>query len=129
LAGLELTKTESSIRVNKPTKTDSASEINCLSPQQLNDVNYQYDKECEVYSLGIVLWEISSCKTPFEGADLQSIRTLVYEKRFLEPLPDDCPRDLVELINECRAFEPFERPSAGAVVDRLLQIQEKCKSV
>ncbi|XP_038662909.1 mixed lineage kinase domain-like protein [Scyliorhinus canicula] len=128
LAGLELTKTESSIRVNESTKKDSASEISYLSPQQYNDVNYPYDKECEVYSLGIVLWEISSCKTPFEGADLQRIRTLVYEERFLEPLPDDCPRDLVELINECRAFEPFERPSAGAVVDRLLQIQEKCKS-
>ncbi|XP_078399140.1 mixed lineage kinase domain-like protein [Cetorhinus maximus] len=128
LAGLELTKTETSIRRNKLTKTDSASEIKYLSPQQLNEVNYQYDKECEVYSLGIVLWEISGRKTPFEGVDPKGIHRLVYEERFREPLPDDCPQDLVELINECRAFEPFERPSAGAVVDQLLQIQEECKS-
>ncbi|XP_078066411.1 mixed lineage kinase domain-like protein [Mustelus asterias] len=128
LAGLELTKTETSIKRNKSAKRDSASEIPYLSPQQLNEVNYQYDEKCEVYSLGIVLWEISSCKTPFEGVNPKDIRTRVYEEKFHEPLPDDCPRDLVELIDECRAFEPFERPSAGAVVDRLLQIQEQCKS-
>ncbi|XP_067906038.1 mixed lineage kinase domain-like protein isoform X2 [Heterodontus francisci] len=118
LAGLELTKTETSIRCNKSSKTEPALGIQYLSPEQLSDVNYQYNKNCEVYSLGIVLWEISSCKTPFKD-----IHRMVCKDKFREPLPDDCPQDLVELIDECRAFEPFERPSAGAVVDRLLQIQ------
>ncbi|XP_067853809.1 mixed lineage kinase domain-like protein [Heptranchias perlo] len=127
LAGLELTKTETSIRHNNSRKTDSASTIEYASPQQLNDINYKYDKECEVYSLGIVLWEIASRKTPFEGIDNQSVRRMVLEESFCEPLPDDCPRGLVELIDDCRTFQPFDRPTAGAVVDRLLQIQEQYK--
>lgn len=30
-----------------------------------------------------------------------------------EPLPDDCPKELEQLINDCRAYSDFERPSAG----------------
>uniref|UniRef100_UPI00398F7E7C mixed lineage kinase domain-like protein n=1 Tax=Pristiophorus japonicus TaxID=55135 RepID=UPI00398F7E7C len=128
LAGLELTKTETSIRRNNSKKTGSASTTKYLSPQQLDDINYHYNKECEVYSLGIVLWEISSRKAPFEGVDLTEFRRKVVEDKVREPLPADCPQALVELIDECRAFDPFERPSAGAVVDRLLQIQDQCRA-
>lgn len=33
-----------------------------------------------------------------------------------EPLPDDCPKELEQLINDCRAYSDFERPSAGGKV-------------
>ena len=27
----------------------------------------KYDTKCEVYSFGILLWEIAECRTPYEG--------------------------------------------------------------
>lgn len=34
-------------------------------------------------------------------------------EKVMEPLPTDCPKKLKELINACRSFEPFLRPTAG----------------
>lgn len=35
------------------------------------------------------------------------------EEKCKEPFPDDCPAELGQLINECRDFDSFQRPSAG----------------
>ncbi|KAG7219222.1 hypothetical protein INR49_019244 [Caranx melampygus] len=35
-----------------------------------------------------------------------------------ESIPD-CPKLLEQLINDCRAVDPFHRPSAGVLVDKL----------
>lgn len=35
----------------------------------------------------------------------------------MEPLPPDCPEQLSELINACRSFEPFLRPTAGGKIN------------
>lgn len=34
----------------------------------------------------------------------------------MEPLPKDCPRQLGELINACRSFDAFHRPTAGGII-------------
>ncbi|XP_043563175.1 mixed lineage kinase domain-like protein [Chiloscyllium plagiosum] len=118
LAGLQLAKTESSIR-HISTSSQRSQQIAYISPQQLNDVNYKYDKPCEVYSFGIVLWEIASRKLPFKDCNADVIHQKVCDEKFREPLPSDCPKDLCELIDECRADDPFERPKAGVIVSRL----------
>ncbi|XP_029908639.1 mixed lineage kinase domain-like protein [Myripristis murdjan] len=123
LGGLELAKTETSLKKKKPVK-NKISSLCYISPQQLNDINYSYDKQCEMYSFGIVLWEIATCKKPFEGCSPLQIYQKVYEQRLQEEIPG-CPADLEELINACRAFESFERPSAGVLVDKLRSVVEK----
>lgn len=46
LGGFELAKTEISLRKCKEKKNSS---MMYISPQQLQDINYQYDKACEIY--------------------------------------------------------------------------------
>ncbi|XP_051884267.1 mixed lineage kinase domain-like protein isoform X2 [Pristis pectinata] len=121
LGGMDLAKTETSIR-RISASSQKSQLLPYISPQQMSDINYPYDKPCEVYSFGIVLWEIASCKTPFKDCSDQEIHQKVCEEQVREPLPSDCPKDLCELIDECRAFDPFERPNAGAIVDRLKNI-------
>uniref|UniRef100_UPI00398F1303 mixed lineage kinase domain-like protein n=1 Tax=Pristiophorus japonicus TaxID=55135 RepID=UPI00398F1303 len=128
LGGLDLAKTETSIRRNIGTSQRSHA-LSYISPQQLESIHHQYDKPCEVYSFGIVLWEIASRKTPFKDCNDKMIRQKVCEERVREPLPDDCPKDLCDLIDECRAFDPFERPQAGAIVDRLKNILKRISAV
>ncbi|XP_059507596.1 mixed lineage kinase domain-like protein isoform X1 [Stegostoma tigrinum] len=124
LGGLHLSKTETSIQ-RISTDNQKSQQIAYISPQQLNNINYKYDKPCEVYSFGIVLWEIASRKLPFEDCDANVICRKVCDEKFREPLPHDCPKDLCELIDECRADDPFERPKAGAIVDRLKGILKR----
>ncbi|XP_056138220.1 mixed lineage kinase domain-like protein [Lampris incognitus] len=122
LGGLELAKTETSLRRSKERKSSS---LCYCSPQQMADVNYIYNKESEMYSFGIVLWEIATRKKPFEDCSREVIYKRVCEDKYQEPLPDDCPKKLGELINACRSCKCFNRPSAGVVVDKLRKVVEQ----
>uniref|UniRef100_A0A3B5N0C5 Protein kinase domain-containing protein n=1 Tax=Xiphophorus couchianus TaxID=32473 RepID=A0A3B5N0C5_9TELE len=117
LGGLELAKTETSLKRTTKGKEHykTISSLCYSSPQQLSNINHAYTKECEIYSLGIVLWEIATRKKPFEdcGGDDKIISKKVCEEKYQEPLPADCPESLGEMINACRAYESYHRPSAG----------------
>uniref|UniRef100_A0A8C9FIL1 Mixed lineage kinase domain like pseudokinase n=1 Tax=Pavo cristatus TaxID=9049 RepID=A0A8C9FIL1_PAVCR len=107
LSGFELCETESSIkrRVNKK-NLNQVCMLAYIAPENLMDVNYPYKRSCEIYSFGIVLWEIATSKIPFEGES-----EVVYGP-YQDPVGEDCPEELKKVINQCRAFNPFQRPSA-----------------
>uniref|UniRef100_A0A8C2BYK3 Protein kinase domain-containing protein n=1 Tax=Cyprinus carpio TaxID=7962 RepID=A0A8C2BYK3_CYPCA len=115
LGGFELAKTETSLQKNK-SKMNSVFHYN--SPQQLQNINHPYDKACEIYSFGIVLWEIATRDVPFKDCTSPSqIFQKVCVEKVMEPLPKDCPKKLKELINACRSFEPFLRPTLLFIVN------------
>lgn len=123
LAGFELSETQASI--SRETKTTKAGRIRSaayVSPQRLKNVYCVYDREAEIYSFGIVLWEIVTGKIPFEGCDSKKIFELVAEGGKQEPVGEDCPKLLQEIIDECRAYEPTQRPSVDGILERLSAI-------
>uniref|UniRef100_G1Q1H7 Mixed lineage kinase domain like pseudokinase n=1 Tax=Myotis lucifugus TaxID=59463 RepID=G1Q1H7_MYOLU len=112
LSGFELSKTQTSIsRTTKRKKEGTVNFTAYISPQRLENVFNKYDIAAEIYSFGIVLWEIVTGKTPFEGCDSRKIRQLVAKDQHQEPLGEDCPSQLKEIIDSCRAHEPSRRPS------------------
>jgi len=42
-----------------------------VDPKRLNDKNYKLNEKSDVYSIGVLMWQISSGRQPFcaEGAD------------------------------------------------------------
>ncbi|KAJ8407923.1 hypothetical protein AAFF_G00269670 [Aldrovandia affinis] len=122
LGCLELAKTETSLRRNKNRNNSS---LHYCSPQQLKSVNCSYNKECEMYSFGIVLWEIATRQIPFKDIPEKEMFKKVFEEKFIEPLPADCPKHLANLINACRSYESFHRPTAGALVDKLRNVVQE----
>ncbi|KAL0968107.1 hypothetical protein UPYG_G00262500 [Umbra pygmaea] len=122
LGGFELAKTETSL---KKTKDNKRSSFFYCCPEQLGSVNYQYNKACEIYSFGIVLWEIATRNIPFKDLSHKEVYQKVYKDRCNEPLPEDCPKPLAELINACRSYDSFFRPTAGVLVDKLHKVVEQ----
>ncbi|KAM3609463.1 uncharacterized protein V6R79_015250 [Siganus canaliculatus] len=119
LGGFKLAQTESSLcRAKRDNKNSS---IRYCPPEALNDLSWPYSKECEVYSLGIVLWEIVTRRKPFDGWERRTIMDRVGgEERFKEPIENaECPPGLREVVDDCRAFDFRDRPSAGVVMDKL----------
>ncbi|XP_048371781.1 mixed lineage kinase domain-like protein [Sphaerodactylus townsendi] len=123
LSGFELSQTESSLRrKHKEKKEKEISPSAYVCPQGLASVNHIYDLPSEIYSFGIVLWEIATSKTPFRGCTSQEIYQKVCKEGYQEPLGKDCPAGLLEVINLCRSYQPSKRPSAEAIVDALWSI-------
>ena len=78
----------------------------------------------DVYSYGMVLWEIASRQLPFSDAadDPTVIRWI--EKGEQEEIPsEDCPKPYGELVQACWSKDPHQRPSAEAIVQQLNAIK------
>ncbi|EHB04680.1 Mixed lineage kinase domain-like protein [Heterocephalus glaber] len=104
--GFELREAQTSISQKiKETKTAY------ISPQRLNNPFHKYDIKAEIYSFGIVLWEIATGRIPFEGCNSKEICQLVCEKQLQQMRSKDCSPLLQEVIDECQAYEPSAWPS------------------
>ncbi|POG80827.1 hypothetical protein GLOIN_2v1512908 [Rhizophagus irregularis DAOM 181602=DAOM 197198] len=73
---------------------------------------FKYNNKCEVYSFGILLWEISEEKTPYENLDdLLEITNLVLNK-YREPfsennqMPDEFKNLALDAVNHVPEFRP-----------------------
>ncbi|KAE8609147.1 hypothetical protein XENTR_v10011726 [Xenopus tropicalis] len=123
LYGFGLSKTESSMRRSyNVKKREKNTEWMYTAPETLKDIN-AYDKHSEIYSLGVVFYEIASGKFPLQGLPVSEKVDKLYDLLSAEvemELALDCPTILKDLIKKTRDINPKNRPSAGAVVDLLL---------
>ncbi|KFP81437.1 Mixed lineage kinase domain-like, partial [Apaloderma vittatum] len=124
LSGFELCETESSIKRKSRRDWKQVPMLAYVAPENLKDINYPYKRPCEIYSFGIVLWEIATSKIPFEGCTPQEIVERTCNRHYRDPVGEDCPEDLRKVTDECRAFDPSQRPSAEEIVDSLADLQK-----
>ncbi|NWU95972.1 MLKL protein, partial [Upupa epops] len=124
LSGFELCETESSIKRKVTKNWKQPSLLAYVAPENLKDISYPYKRPCEIYSFGIVLWEIATSKIPFEGCRPQEIMEKICNHCYQDPVGEDCPGDLKKVIDRCRAFDPSQRPSAEEIVDSLADMQK-----
>ncbi|XP_053558124.1 mixed lineage kinase domain-like protein [Bombina bombina] len=67
LAGFELSKTESSMRKTpNANKRNENTDLAYIAPEALKSIT-AYNKSSEIYSLGVVLWEIASGLVPLQS--------------------------------------------------------------
>ncbi|KAF2077450.1 hypothetical protein CYY_001223 [Polysphondylium violaceum] len=97
-----------------------------LAPEIMK--NQQYTEKIDVYSFGIVLWELISREVPFdEFYDELKWNTILEDKiiKGLRPtIPSECPNPMKELISECWSDDPKKRPSFASIITRLQQMQK-----
>lgn len=79
-----------------------------------------YTKKADVYSFGIVLWQMIARRNPYEKVSLFSIPEQVC-KGVRPHIPETCPPKLALLIRSCWHLKPASRPEFSEVC-RLLQV-------
>lgn len=75
----------------------------------------KYDESADVYSLGIVMWEILTGKIPYDGEP--NIPDIIKGER--PPVPKDCEESYATLMKMCWHTEPKERPIIEDIIGYL----------
>ncbi|BDA44037.1 probable mitogen-activated protein kinase kinase kinase 12 at C-terminar half [Coccomyxa sp. Obi] len=73
----------------------------------------------DVYSFGILMWEIIASKTPYAGLSEQQIIHRKLHAPVDMPSPTTCPALLADLMQACLNRQPSQRPSMATVASRL----------
>ncbi|UZO07701.1 uncharacterized protein OCT59_027977 [Rhizophagus irregularis] len=93
-----------------------------IDPRSLDNRNYKLNKKSDVYSIGVLMWQISSGYKPFYdvGYDGRLILDILNGKR--EEIIDGTYVEYSNLYRKCWEDNPSERPDIQKVVSTLKSI-------
>ncbi|KDO25042.1 serine/threonine protein kinase [Saprolegnia parasitica CBS 223.65] len=88
-----------------------------MAPEVLHDrfggVRPAYTAAADIYALGAVLTKLDTLQEPYyDVKDRWSIEENVRTGQLRPHMSDTCPPWLNDLVNQCLAFDPAERPTA-----------------
>ena len=78
-----------------------------------------YSKGGDVWSFGVVLWEMITRKKPFDGIAMATLAWLIASKEKTLPIPASCPRPLRNLLLQCWKIDHTGRPSFSRLIQML----------
>ncbi|CAF4279540.1 unnamed protein product [Rotaria sp. Silwood2] len=81
----------------------------------------KHTTKSDVYSLGIVYWELAANEIPYDGHQCEHIRQFVLSGDRLE-IPEITSSNFSTLINKCWVNDPNDRPDCS----QLIKIIEEC---
>ncbi|XP_067905718.1 receptor-interacting serine/threonine-protein kinase 2-like [Heterodontus francisci] len=103
--------------------------VSYIPPECFESINARKGVKFDVYSYGIVIWEILSCQKPYKNAvNSQHLKVCVEkgDRPDLQEIPALRPESsdvLIDLMKRCWHANPDERPTFARCVYELEQVQ------
>ncbi|XP_042989487.1 serine/threonine-protein kinase EDR1-like isoform X4 [Carya illinoinensis] len=92
-----------------------------MAPEVLR--NEPSNEKCDVYSFGVILWELATLKLPWSGMNpMQVVGAVGFQKRCLD-IPKEMDPVVARIIWECWQTEPNLRPSFAQLTVALKPLQ------
>jgi serine/threonine protein kinase len=74
----------------------------------------RYGKKADLYSLGVVLYEMASMRLPFRSIEIADLSVLVRRGHY-EPVPEHFSHDFTTVVTRLLDVDPAARPSVPAI--------------
>lgn len=97
-----------------------------MAPEVLR--NEPSDEKCDVFSFGVILWELSTLQQPWGGMNpMQVVGAVGFQHRRLD-IPDDMDPVVADIIRRCWHTNPKMRPTFAEIMATLKPLQKPITS-
>ncbi|XWS18402.1 hypothetical protein CRYUN_Cryun32bG0040400 [Craigia yunnanensis] len=92
-----------------------------MAPEMIKKKSY--GRKVDVYSFGLILWEMVAGTIPYEDMNPIQAAFAVVNKNLRPVIPGDCPPAMRALIEQCWSLHPEKRPEMWQIVKVLEQFE------
>ncbi|KAK3010145.1 hypothetical protein RJ639_011802 [Escallonia herrerae] len=99
-----------------------------MAPELLNGSSNKVSEKVDVFSFGIVLWEILTCEEPYANMHYGAIIGGIVSNTLRPTIPSQCDPEWRRLMEQCWAPKPAVRPSFTEITRRLRVMSAACQT-
>ncbi|XP_076252748.1 mitogen-activated protein kinase kinase kinase 10-like isoform X1 [Rhynchophorus ferrugineus] len=103
--------------VYQTTRMSQAGTYAWMAPEVIK--NSTFSKASDVWSYGVLLWELLTGEVPYKGIDTLAVAYGVAVNKLTLPIPSTCPQPWRELMEKCWESDPHNRPTFEQILQDL----------
>lgn len=101
--------------------------VNWMAPESLKSGIYGYSTD--IYSFGMILWEILKLEIPYFGLKQHQIENQIVQENRIVEIPKEGHEVLIDITKKCLEYDPNKRPSIRDIVIILENLKNMNKYV
>lgn len=98
-------------------KMTFAGTVAWMAPEAIQEL--ACSEKVDIWSFGVVLWELLTCEVPYDGMEQSAIMYSVGSGKLKPPIPSTCPDGFKLIMQMCWKLNPKERPSFKLICNHL----------